>query len=289
MLPALEPNALDFAVFCAVLVGALMHASWNAVVKLGLDRRSVVVLLALGQSIIAIPALFFVAPPAAAAIGWIILAGFLHAGYKIFLIQAYSHGDLSQVYPLARGSAPLLVAVVSALLLGETLSQSGVAAILAISAGVMLMALRGGGAIGRMSGAALGWALGTACFTAAYTLCDGVGARISGSASGFVLWMVIADAVVMAAYAVIGRGLGGLRALAPAWKGGLAAGALSLGSYWIAVWAFTQAPIALVAALRETSILFALLIGTFLMGEQSSRWRWMAGGCILAGMALMRL
>jgi len=279
---------MSAAVFFAVLFAALLHAGWNAVVKQGLDRFSSILVLALFQSAIAALLLPFFAWPAAAAWPWLLTGSLLHTGYKLFLIRAYRHGELSQVYPLARGAAPMIVALAGAVLLGERLSPAGIAAILAIVAGILLMALGGGEAL-RLSRAALAWALGTACFTAAYTMVDGYGARLSGTAAGFSLWLFLIDGLLMIAVALATRGPAALAALRPAWRGGLAAGAMSLGSYWIAIWAFTEAPLALVAALRETSILFALLIGLVVLRERIAAARWAAAGLIVAGILLMRL
>ena len=279
---------MSAGVFLAILFAALLHAGWNAVVKLGLDRFSSILVLALFQSAIAAALLPFFAWPAAASWPWLLAGSALHTGYKLFLIRAYRHGELSQVYPLARGAAPMLVALAGAVLLGERLGLMSLAAIAAIVAGIGLMALAGGEAL-RLSRAALAWALGTACFTAAYTLVDGFGARLSGSAAGFSLWLFLIDGALMIAVALAARGPAAFAALRPAWRGGLAAGAMSLGSYWIAIWAFTQAPLALVAALRETSILFAMLIGLFILREPIAPGRWAAAGLIVAGILLMRV
>lgn len=279
---------METNVFAAVLFAALLHAGWNAAVKVGLDRFSSILLLAIVQAAIALPLLPFVPLPAPEGWWWIGAAALLHAGYKLFLIQAYAHADLSQAYPLARGTAPLIVSVVSVLFLGVVFTGLQIAAIIAISAGILVMAFKGSDT-GRMKGKALFYAIGTAGFTASYTLMDGVGARVAGTPSGFILWMVIGDAMVMVAFAVATRGRGVFRALVPAWTTGLAAGAMSLGSYWIAVWAFTQAPIALVAALRESSILFAILIAAFVMREPVSRWRWASALLIAGGVVLTRV
>ncbi len=279
---------MENQVFMAVLFAASMHAGWNSVVKVGLDRSSTVLLLALVQAMIAIPLLPFVAQPAIEAWPWILASSVLHVGYKVFLMQAYAHADLSQAYPLARGTAPLIVTVWSVLFLGATFTPYSLVAILAISLGILLMATRGA-AGGRMHRTALFWALGTAGFTAGYTLVDGVGARIAGTSSGFILWMVIGDAIGMVIHAALFRSRAAFPALLPAWKSGLAAGAMSLGSYWIAVWAFTQAPIALVAALRESSILFATIIAAVVLREQVVRWRWISACAIACGVALMKI
>jgi drug/metabolite transporter (DMT)-like permease len=278
------PPDMTLTVFLAVLCAALLHAGWNALVKLGIDRFSSILLLALVQGAIALLLLPFFAAPARAAWPWVLLGSSLHSGYKLFLIRAYGKGELSQIYPLARGTAPLIVAVAGALFLGESPTPVRAAAVLAIAGGILLMAAKGG--LGRI---ALAWALGTAGFTAAYTMADGVGARLAGSASGFALWMFALDGLIMLAWGLAARGRAAVLALASAWRAGAAAGAMSLGSYWIAIWAFTQAPLALVAALRETSVLFAMLIAYFLLKERVPPRRWAAGGLILAGIVLMRL
>lgn len=265
-----------------------MHAAWNAIVKVGLDRFSSILLLSMAQGVLAIGLLPFFALPAAAAWPWIAASAALHVGYKLFLIRAYSHGDLSQVYPLARGTAPLIVALAGAMFLGEVMTPGRTAAVLAIGLGVILMSRGVGGADG-LTRAALGFALGTACFTAGYTLVDGVGARIAQTASGFTLWMFALDAAGMSACALAARGRGVFTALRPALLSGSLAGALSLGAYWIAIWAFTKAPLAMVAALRETSVLFAMLIGVFVLRERAGLWRWLAAVLIVTGVILMRL
>ncbi len=265
-----------------------MHAGWNAIVKIGLDRFSSILLLSMVQGGMALVLLPFFAAPLAAAWPWLAASALLHSGYKLFLIRAYQHGDLSQVYPLARGTAPLIVALVGALFLGESMTAGKTAAVAVIALGVIVMSRNGGG-LDRLPGKALLFALGTACFTASYTLIDGVGARIAETASGFVLWMFAGDALGMTGFALATRGRRTFSTLLPAWRSGIAAGGLSLGSYWIAIWAFTLAPLALVAALRETSVLFAMLIGVFLLGERANPWRWVSAGLILSGVTLMRL
>ncbi len=279
---------MDLIVFLAVLAGAAMHAGWNALVKTGLDRTTSIFLLALIQGLISLALLPFFALPSALSWPWIAVSALLHSGYKIFLIRAYEHGDMSQVYPLARGSAPLIVAIVAIFLLNETLTATKFAAVCAIALGVMLMSSKLGSGE-PMPKKALLFALGTAFFTASYALVDGIGAQLSGTASGFTLWMFVGDGILMTLYALAVRGRGLFAAARGNLLSGIAAGALSLGSYWIAIWAFTLAPIALVAALRETSVLFAMLIAVFWLGEKASAQRWFAAGLILAGVLSMRL
>jgi drug/metabolite transporter (DMT)-like permease len=274
---------MSAAVFFAILFAAALHAGWNALVKTGLDRFSAILFLGLAQAAIALVLVPFFGLPPAPAWPWVLAGSALHSGYKLALIRAYGHGDLSQIYPLSRGSAPLIVAVAGALFLGETLDWARTAAVAAIAGGIMLMAGRGG-----LSRTGLFWALVTAGFTAAYTLADGVGARIAGSASAFILTMIVLDGAIMLAFGLAARGPRGIAAMLPAWRPGVAAGAMSLGAYWIAIWAFTQAPLAMVAALRETSVLFAMLIAVFVLKERPGARRWAAGALILAGVLLMR-
>ncbi|MDB5722536.1 MAG: EamA family transporter [Alphaproteobacteria bacterium] len=278
---------MTIGVFLAVLGAALLHAGWNALVKVGLDRFSSVLLLGLVQGGIAFLLLPWFGLPPWSAWPWAIGSAALHSGYKIFLIRAYSHGDLSQVYPLARGTAPMIVAIAGALFLGETPSALRIAAILAIAGGIMLMA--SGGPDRRLSRTALLYALATAGFTASYTMADGIGARIAGAASPFTLAMFVFDGLFMLGFGLATRGGRAVAALLPAWRSGVAAGAMSLGSYWIAIWAFTLAPLAMVAALRETSVLFAMLIAFLLMREPIPPRRWAAAGLILVGIVMMRL
>jgi drug/metabolite transporter (DMT)-like permease len=271
------------SVFLAILFAALLHASWNALVKTGEDRFASVLLLALAQGAVALCLIPVFGLPAPAAWPWVLLGSALHTGYKLFLIRAYRGADLSQVYPLARGAAPLIVTLASALFLAEVPPPLRIAAVLAIAGGIMLMA-RGGG----LSRTALLWALGTAAFTASYTMADGVGARLAGSASAFAMTMFAIDGLAMTGFGLAARGPRGLVRLLPGWRSGAMAGAMSLGSYWIVIWGFTRAPLAMVAALRETSVLFAMLIGLFLLGERVARGRWLAAALILAGVILMR-
>lgn len=280
---------MDGIVFLTVLGAALMHASWNALVKAGEDRFAFTIVLTLAECVMGLALAPFFPMISSAAVPWLLLSGALHVGYMLFLTEAYAHGDLAQVYPLARGSAPLIVAIVSALFLREDLSAARLAAVLSIGLGVVALSLRGGGDFGRMRGKAVANALATACFTAGYTLVDAIGARASGSASAYTCAMFVLSGAGLVAIGFLKRGALTLTVEARVWRLGALAGALSFLAYWAAIWAFTKAPVALVAALRETSVLMAMLIGVVFLGERSSAWRWAAAGLIAAGVALMRL
>ena len=283
-----ETAALDTNVFLAVLVAALLHAGWNSLVKVGSDPFSTICVTTLVQVAIAVPVLVFVPVPAVDAIPWIVASAVIHTCYKVFLANAYDNADLSQAYPLARGTAPIAVFLVTVLFFGAAFDHFETVAILSISTGVVLLAFKG--QYGRpMNRRSAGYVIGTAVMIASYTVVDGIGARIAGTASGYIMWMVIGDGIGLLAFASLVRGRSAVPALLPVWRTGFASGAMSLGSYWIAVWAFTVAPIALVAALRETSILFATVIAAFLIREPVGAWRWFSIGLIVIGVVLMRL
>lgn len=278
---------MSVTVFLVVLFAALLHASWNAVIKTGGDRFQGMLLLTLSQGAMGLLMAVVFPWPASAAWPWLLASGVLHTAYKLFLAAAYGHGDLSRVYPIARGTAPMITALVGVFVLADEVSGVEYAGIMAVGFGVVLMAQ---GVFANGEGRRLlPLALGSALCTAGYSLVDGVGARIAMDAATFTGWMFFLDAMFFAVAALFWRGAAVFSASGAAWRRGTLAGALSLGAYWIAVWAMTKAPIALVASLRETSVLFAMLIGIFIMRERADLGKWLAGGLILSGVLLMRL
>lgn len=280
---------MDPIVFMAVLFAAALHAGWNAIVKINLDRFLSITLISLASGTVALFVLPFVAVPSAAAWPWLALSVFLHTGYKLFLIEAYRAGDLGQVYPIARGSAPLLVSFVMMFVFGETLTPAAMAGIGLLVAGVWLMSIRGGRDLARIEGKAIAFALGTSMFIASYTVTDGLGARINGEADGYAFWLFALEALSMLSILLFKRGLPGFSAMRPYWLSGLAGGGMSLGAYWIAIWAMTAAPIALVAALRESSVLFAALISVLFLREPPTGWRIISAIVIVAGIVITRI
>jgi drug/metabolite transporter (DMT)-like permease len=276
-------------VFAAVLVAAIMHASWNALIKVRADRFASISLTALGMTLFSLPVLPFVAFPAAAVWPWIVASLVIHIGYRLFLIRAYEVGDLAQTYPLARGAAPLLTTVGGIVLVSELPGTVALAGIMLLSFGTFLMSLRGGGQLGRLNAAAVGYALATSLFIAGYTLADGIGARLAETAVSYAAWLFACDGVCAMAIGFFYRGRRMLTVLAAEWKVGALTGILSAASYGIAMWAMTKAPIASVASLRETSILFAMAISVFALGEKMTAWRSAAALSILAGVIALRL
>jgi drug/metabolite transporter (DMT)-like permease len=280
---------MDTTVFLAVLTGAAMHAGWNALLKLGGDRMAVMAFIAIGHGIPAVLALPFVGALDPAAWPFLIASMALHVGYRIFLVKAYEAGDMSQVYPLARGSAPLLTAVIGIVFLGEDVRLLAILGIVTIGLGIVLMSLRGGADLKRMNGHALAFALITAGFICAYTLADGLGARAALNPHAYAAWLFAIDAPVTVALVFALRGRRVLNGMREHALKGLMGGLLSLGSYWIAIWAMTKVPIPQVAALRETSVLFGLLIAVCLLGEKLTPPRAVAAALILLGAGIMRI
>ena len=280
---------MDPLVFFSVLAAAAMHAGWNSVVKTRIDGFVSVTVITATTAVISLMILPFVDLPSGIVWLWLLISMVCHTGYRLFLIGAYRLGDLGQVYPLARGAAPLMVTVVSLLFLHEGLTPSSTTGIFVLVGGIWMMSLKGGRRVQRLDRTTVKFAIGTSCFIAAYTLIDGLGARKAPSATSYALCLFIVDGLVFVAIFLARRGVPGILAMRRAWKGGLAGGIMSMSAYWIAIWAMTQAPIAAVAALRETSILFALAISTVALKERLTRWRLAAAVLIVCGVVVLRL
>lgn len=276
-------------VFFAVISAAFMHAGWNALIKVRLDPFLSISLMSFGMGTISLVCLPFVALPMGWTWLWIGLSVAFHTAYKLFLVSAYRQGDLGQVYPLARGTAPLLTAIGSAVLVGEVVSATTGVAIAVVCLGILLMSVRGSSTAARLGRATVLYALGTSVFIALYTLVDGVGGRSAPSASSYTVWLFVLDGFTMVLLCLLVRGRPAIEATLPAWRSGIGLGALSLGAYWIIIWAMTQAPIAAVAALRESSILFAVVLSTLMLKEKLTAWRVTAAVLILAGVAGLRI
>ncbi len=271
-----------------ILISALMHAGWNALVKINEDRLITMSILAGSTAIISLALIPFFPPPDPAAWPFIALTTFIHLGYMGFLILAYEHGDFGQVYPIARGTAPLLTTLAAFLLLGEKLSSSQIGAIALLTIGILSLSFRGGDNPTRHLKATL-FALGTAFFIAGYTITDSMGARLSGNVHGFTAWLFLAHGLplfVLTAYLRRGQLVSGIR---KHWKVGFLSGSLSFGAYWIVLWAITLGAIAPVAALRETSVVFGALIATFVLREGLGPIRILASILVASGVILLTI
>jgi len=274
-------------VFVAGLFAAAGHAGWNALIKVGRDPLSTTILIAVGAAVVSLAGLPFVGVPAAAAWPWVVASAFVHLFYFAALAEAYRAGDLGQVYPIARGAAPLMTATASAFLVGEQLSVFGWTGIATLAAGVLLLSA-GGGRLAHLDRRAVGYALLTAVTICAYSLIDGIGARRSQNTQAYVAWVFVANAAMLVAYGLRRNARGVTDALHRFWLRGLAGGALQALSYGIVLWAMTLAPIAVVAGLRETSVLFGALIAVLVLGEPMRTARMVAAALIVCGLVLIR-
>jgi drug/metabolite transporter (DMT)-like permease len=283
---------LTLGVTLAVLAAGFLHAGWNALLKstgggdVLLDTAAVVG----GSSFCGLALLAFVPVPDSASWPFIAASATIHFGYYLTLVQAYRTGDLSFAYPLMRGTAPLIVAVLGSIFLRELPSAQMTAGILFISLGIVSIAfvqIRGGRR--RHPPAAAYWAFANAAIIAVYTLIDGAGARASGNAIGYVCWLIFLEGIPFVAWVLLRRGAPARAYLRRGWRVGLGGGACSLAAYGIVLWAMSRAPIAAVAALRETSVLFAALIGSLWLKEGFG-WRRAAGAAsVVVGIAALKL
>lgn len=279
---------LDPMVAGLVLLAALMHASWNAVVKSDSDRLVSFGLVMFSGTVLGLIALPFVAPPSLACWPYLVASIVIHNFYYYFLLSAYAHGDLSHVYPIARGLGPLLVAALSGRLIGEALSPVEGMGVVVVSLGITGIAFSRGWPRLLERRATL-YALATGVTIAGYTIADGLGARASGSAIGYIAWLNILEGPWVIAVALWRRGGRMLPYLRQHWWRGAAGGVIATLGYGIAIWALSLGAMAHVAAVRETSVLFAALIGTILLKEAFGARRVLAAAMVVAGLLLMNL
>jgi phosphonate utilization associated putative membrane protein len=279
--------ALSWSIVAAVLFGALLHASWNAMVKAGSDKALDTAGFQLAGSLVSLVLLLFVGLPARASWPWLLASALIHVGYFTALAGAYRHGDLGLTYPLMRGTAPLLVALSAALTVGESPSPVAWAGVLAVSCGVLALGLS---RHAMDSPRAVAFALANALVIASYTVVDARGVRASGDALQYVAGLTAVAGSPFSIAVLARRGWGNaapyLRRRAPV---ALLGACASIASYGIALWAMTRAPVATIAALRETSVLFAALIGTCLLKESFTLRRALGTGVIVAGVMALRL
>ena len=280
---------MDTFVFVAVLFAAACHAGWNALIKVGLDPLSTTTLISIGAAAVALPFIPYFGLPAAAAWPWLIASVVIHLFYFASLIESYRTGDLGQVYPIARGSAPLMTASVTTLYIGEQLSLVGWAGILALVAGVFLLSARGGRELAKLDRRSIGFALFTALTICAYSVVDGIGGRLAGNPHAYSLSLFVGMAAIMVPYALYRNGVAVIPVMQKNWTRGLLGGAMQLFSYGIAIWAMTVAPIAIIAALRETSVLFGAAIAVMVLKEPLRPARIFAAILIVCGLTLIRI
>jgi len=279
---------MSLPILSAVLAAAFLHALWNALLRFGGSKIRAMVMLSYMEALVGLAIALTRPVPLMPSWKWIALACIVHFAYKFFLAHAYEQGDLSRVYPIARGTAPMLVAGVTALAGLDRIEPLGYLGVVVLGAGILFMA-RGVFTDGE-SRRLLPFALGSACATATYTLTDGIGVRVSGDAAGYVGWLMAGGGVLFGTVMTATHPRGFL-SFTPSRDWGMAAlgAAASYGAYAISIWAMTRAPIALVAATRETAILFAVLIGWLAFHEHMTRSKAISAVLIVAGVVLTRL
>ncbi|WP_061781461.1 DMT family transporter [Sphingomonas sanguinis] len=274
---------MSFGISLIVLLAAILHASWNALLRGGGDRLWSMTMMCIAIALACALTAPFVPIPSVGSWGYLALSALLHVGYNLFLVRTYRQGDLGQTYPIARGASPLLVSLGAAVFARELPDALSLTGVLLVSCGIVALAFQG-----RIIGPqTLLFALGTGCFIGAYSVTDGIGARLSGSPVGYIVWMCLSWGLLMPATYVILRDANSImrapREMLVAGSGGLA----SLLAYGIVIVAMSLSPMGPVSALRETSVVFAALIGRIFLGETLTRYRIMACLVVAAGAILI--
>lgn len=280
---------MDPFVAIAVLFAAVLHAAWNALVKSSTDRFLSMSTVNLVSSLLALPLILVLPLPPVEAWGWLLASILIHQAYYVALILAYRHGDLSQAYPLARGSAPLLVALGAWLLAGESLTPLALGGI-AITALGILSLMRGLRIREREGRHALFFALATGVAISAYTVADGMGGRAGPAPWSYIAWLFFIEGLPFPLLVPVLR----RRAVIVAFlrhgaRDAALGGVLSAAAYCIVIWALTRAPMSSVSALRETSVVIAAMIGAVFLGERFGRRRIAAALVVAAGVVVLQL
>ncbi len=278
---------MTFKVAIAILLAALLHAGWNTLVKIQGDRLVVMASITLFGSVFSLFFVPFVDFPDAPSWPWLGTTIILHTTYHLFLPKAYDHGDLGQVYPIARGSAPLLVAMGAFIFAGEHLTWLGMVGVLCLASGVMALTFERETGLWNKPKAII-YALMTGVMIASYTVVDGIGVREAGAVFGFAVWLTIGDGLLTFFIVYFWKGRKTIIAAGRNLRIGFVGGAMQVAAYWIIVWALASAPMASVSALRETSVLFAAIISTFLLREGFGVWRFVSAGLVTLGLIATR-
>lgn len=276
---------LDAPVVLLVLLAAIMHATWNAFVRSGSDTMLSLFSIKAPTILVAICVLLVTGLPAMESTPYLLASVAINGGYFYFLTKAYDTGDLSVCYPIARGVAPATVLLLSVSILGESPPLSAYAGVAVVSFGILVLAWRHDRSLPRPAG--MMWALAVGLTIAGYTLTDGIGARLSGNPIGYTAVLNILTGILLCGAVLVLRGRGAAFASLARWKTGFVGGTLMFGAYALVIYALTRAPVASVAALRETGVIFAAIIGTLVLKEPLGRRRVVASVFVAAGVAIL--
>ncbi len=274
---------MSAAVIGLALFAAMLHASWNAVLRTGADRLWTVTVMSFAMTAIALPVALALPGPPPAAWPYLILSSSLQVGYSVFLVAAYRSGELGQVYPIVRGSVPLLVTLGGFLLAGQPLSLGAVAGVVLVALGIMSLSL----GKGRATTGSIALALTTGLFIAGYTTVDAIGVRETGNPAVYAAWISLIYGILLPAACIIIRGRLTLDLRSPETLKALAGGVVSLLAYGAVIAAFTLGPVGPITALRETSVVFAALIGRLFLGEALTFRR--VGACAVVALGAICL
>jgi drug/metabolite transporter (DMT)-like permease len=296
----LDPSTtLPLSVMLAVLAAAVTHATWNAIAHGIKDQTLAFALIGVGGTAVSVPLVIVAAMPRSASWPYLLASVAIHVFYNLLLMQCYRLGEFSQVYPLARGVSPLVVTILAAVFVHEHLAFFQVVGVVIVSAGLAFLVFGGrrapagghGGVVppGQQSQGAFLAAVGTGLTIAAYTTVDGVGVRLSASPVGYIGWLIMLESLCVPLFALIRRREVLLKQPRRILLSGLAAGALSVLAYGLVLWAQTRGALAPIAALRETSVIFAAIIGTVIFREPFGRTRITATVLVVAGIALLNV
>ncbi|MCT6860052.1 DMT family transporter [Bartonella apis] len=274
-----------------VLLAALMHALWSVVLKLTGDAKTNITVFMAGSSILALAGIPFQSLPSLASLPFLLISVFVQVVYMMLVGIVYQKGDVSQSYPVMRGVAPLFVALFSGPILGEKLSIVAWCGVILISSGVLTLALEAVRRSNKIEPSIIPLSLLTAAFIALYTLLDGIGVRLSGAPVSYILWIFFLIGLVKVVFELFNDKTRQpfLIHFQRYWSIGLVGGFLSLGSYGLALWTMTKLPVALVAALRESAIVFAVILSYFVLREHVSPPRFVASIIIVLGVIAVRL
>ena len=280
----MDPStSLSLTVTFAVIAAAVTHAVWNAIAHGIKDQTLAFALIGVGGIAVGIPLVIVAAMPRGDCWPYLLGSVAIHIFYNLLLMQCYRLGEFSQVYPLARGTSPLVVTILAAIFIPEHLTLPQVAGVLVVSAGLATLVLAGR----RPGRAAFAAAVGTGLTIAAYTTVDGVGVRLSGSPVGYIGWLMVLESLCVPMFAVFRRRDVLLKQPKRILLAGLAAGALSVLAYGLVLWAQTRGALAPIAALRETSVIFGAIIGTLIFREPFGRTRIVATVLVATGIVLL--
>jgi len=278
---------LSIEVAALVLLAAALHATWNTFIKVSGDSLVTSAVIMTTGSFLCALSLPWVVPPAPESWPFMAASVAIHNAYFVLLLIAYRFGDLSQVYPIARGTSPMIVALFSGLVIGEELGWVQLAGAVLVAAGIGSLAGVGGGGRRPVDRRGVFYALACGLTIGVFSLVDAVGVRRSGAVASFIVWLTALEAIPIAVFTLVRRRSRLVQSARVAGPRAVLGGVLAASAYATILWAYAHGPVAPVAALRETSVVMAALIGSLRLGEPLGRRRVAAAVVVVAGVALL--